>query len=137
MAKRNTERNTVTLDQINKILLETKFEYQTVFGKTTIASAKLPNGFVIVESSSCVDPVNYDEKIGRDICREKIIDKLWELEGYMLQDKLHRSAGGERDLMDFTLRELKEAGFQIETTILHANNAHSVGRIIINSEGVR
>ena len=136
MAKRNTERNTVTLDQINKILLGTKFEYQTVFGKTTIASAKLPNGFVIVESSSCVDPANYDEKIGRDICREKIINKLWELEGYRLQDRLHRSTG-ERDLMDLTLRELKEAGFQIETTILHSNNEHSVGRIIINSEGVR
>ena len=136
MAKRNTERNTVTLDQINKILLGTKFEYQTIFGKTTIASAKLPNGFVIVESSSCVDPANYDEKIGRDICREKIINKLWELEGYKLQDRLHRSTG-ERDLMDLTLRELKEAGFQIETTILHSNNEHSVGRIIIDSEGVR
>lgn len=130
------KRNTVTLEQINKIISETKFEYQTAFGKMTIASAKLPNGFVIVESSSCVDPANYDEKMGRDICREKIINKLWELEGYRLQDKLHRSAG-ERDLMDFTLRELKEAGFQIETTILHANNAHSVGRIMINSEGVR
>lgn len=136
MVKPNTERNTVTLDQINKILLGTKFEYQTIFGKTTIASAKLPNGFVIVESSSCVDPANYDEKIGRDICREKIINKLWELEGYMLQDRLHRSTG-ERDLMDLTLRELKEAGFQIETTILHSNNEHSVDRIIINSEGVR
>ena len=136
MAKPNTERNTVTLDQINKILLGTKFEYQTVFGKTTIVSAKLPNGFVIVESSSCVDPANYDEKMGRDICREKIINKLWELEGYRLQDRLHRSTG-ERDLMDLTLRELKEAGFQIETTILHSNNEHSVGRIIINSEGVR
>lgn len=130
------KRNTVTLEQINKIISETKFEYQTVFGKTTIASAKLPNGFVIVESSSCVDPANYDEKMGRNICREKIINKLWELEGYRLQDKLHRSTG-ERDLMDFTLRELKEAGFQIETTILYANDTHSVGRIMINSEGVR
>ena len=130
------KRNTVTLEQINKIISETKFEYQTVFGKTTIASAKLPNGFVIVESSSCVDPANYDEKMGRDICREKIINKLWELEGYRLQDKLHRSTG-ERDLMDFTLRELKEAGFQIETTILQSNNMASVGRIMINSEGVR
>ena len=136
MAKPSTERNTVTLDQINKILLGTKFEYQTIFGKTTIASAKLPNGFVIVESSSCVDPANYDEKIGRDICREKIINKLWELEGYRLQERLHRSTG-ERDLMDLTLRELKDAGFQIETTILHSNNEHSVGRIMINSEGVR
>ena len=128
--------NTVTLEQINKIISETKFEYQTAFGKTTIASAKLPNGFVIVESSSCVDPANYDEKIGRDICREKIINKLWELEGYRLQDRLHRSTG-ERDLMDLTLRELKEAGFQIETTIMHSNNTYPVGRIMINSEGVR
>ena len=84
MAKPNTERNTVTLDQINKILLGTKFEYQTIFGKTTIASAKLPNGFVIVESSSCVDPANYSEEMGAKICRERIKNKIWELLGFLL-----------------------------------------------------
>lgn len=80
--------NRVTKDKIEKILEETTFVVNTVFNKTTIASAKLPNGFVIVESSSCVDPKNYDEKLGAKICLERIENKLWELEGYKLQNSL-------------------------------------------------
>jgi hypothetical protein len=61
----------------------------TAFGKTTIVTAQLENGFVIVESSSCVDPANYDADIGYGICIKRIEDKVWELEGYRLQCKLN------------------------------------------------
>lgn len=111
-------RNTVTEEQIDDIILRTEFKYQTVYGKTTIVSAKLPNGFVIVESSSCVDPANYDEKIGRDICRKKIVNKIWELEGYKLQDELYRKSQS-RDIRDFTIQEMIDRGYEIriETNI--------------------
>lgn len=56
--------------------------------KTTIVVATLPNKFVIVESSSCVDPANFDEQIGQDICMDRITNKIWELEGYCLQKKV-------------------------------------------------
>lgn len=80
--------NKVTKEQIEDVLEETTFLVETVFNKTTIVSAKLPSGFVIVESSSCVDPENYDVKLGTKNCLERIENKLWELEGYKLQHSL-------------------------------------------------
>lgn len=81
--------NTVTQRDIQNILSKTVIEVQhKVFGKTTVVMAQLPSGFVITESSSCVDPENYDEKIGLEICIDRITNKIWELEGYVLQKKL-------------------------------------------------
>ena len=45
----------------------------------------LVNGFEIVESSACVDPLNYNERMGTEICMEKIKDKIWYLLGFLLQ----------------------------------------------------
>ena len=59
--------------------------------KTTIGIFTLKNGFVIVEASSCVDPANYNPEIGRSIVRERAVNKVWELEGYLLQTELHNS----------------------------------------------
>ena len=77
--------NTVTEEQINKIIENADVKVKSVFGKCTIVTVQLKNGFVITESSACVDPINYDEVIGINICMDKIKNKLWELEGYRLQ----------------------------------------------------
>lgn len=82
--------NTVTQEQINKILLKSQVVTQTVGSKTTIVHCTLPNGFIIVESSSCVDPANYNEELGHNICMQRIENKLWELEGYKLQDSISK-----------------------------------------------
>ena len=68
---------------IAEILSESKFNVTSVFGKCTIVACQLPNGFVIVESSSCVDPENYDEEIGIENCMNRIKDKVIELEAYI------------------------------------------------------
>ena len=60
-------------------------EAVTMGGKTTVVRAVLKNGFVIVESSSCVSAENYDEKLGEEICMERIRNKVWELLGFLLQ----------------------------------------------------
>lgn len=83
------KKNTVTEEDINRIVQESQFRYTTQFEKCTVAICKLPNGFVITESSSCVDTENYDPEIGKDICLKKIRDKIWELEGYRLQCELY------------------------------------------------
>jgi len=80
--------NTVTPAQINAILDDSVVEVQTVLGKCTVVTCQLPNGFIIVESSACVDPANYDEKLGAEICLKRIENKIWELEGYKLQSEL-------------------------------------------------
>lgn len=49
---------------------------------------KLPNGFVITESSASVSPDNYSQDIGVEICKRKIKEKIFELEAYFLQEVL-------------------------------------------------
>lgn len=70
-------------DMVDGFIKETKT--MTLDGKTTIVRAVLTNGFVCVESSSCVDPANYDENLGREICLKKIRDEIWRLLGFLLQ----------------------------------------------------
>mgnify|MGYP004515383227 FL=1 len=60
-------------------------ETVTMGSKTTVVRAVLKNGFEIVESSSCVSAENYDEKLGEEICMERIRNKIWELLGFLLQ----------------------------------------------------
>lgn len=81
--------NRVTLEQVEGILEASEFEvFHKVFDKQCIVVAKLPNGFTIVGESACVDPANYDEQIGFDIAKGRIKNKIWELEGYKLQNQL-------------------------------------------------
>ena len=82
-------KNTVTQSVIDELMESCDIAVTTAFDKCTIVACKLPNGFVIVESSSCVDPANYDEDMGVDICMKNIERKLWELEGYLLQNQLY------------------------------------------------
>lgn len=84
-------KNTVTKPQIDELLEKSEIKVETVYGKVTIVSCKLPNGFVITESSGAVDTANYDEKIGTEICMARIENKLWKLEGYALTKQLYES----------------------------------------------
>lgn len=78
--------NTVKKEHVKYLLNESEVMVATVFDKVTVVSVKLPNGFVITESSGAVSKENYDEKIGKEISLKKIEDKIWELEGYLLHD---------------------------------------------------
>lgn len=82
-------KNTVTQAVVDELMESCDIAVTTAFDKCTIVACKLPNGFVIVESSSCVDPANYDEDMGVDICMKNIERKVWELEGYLLQNQLY------------------------------------------------
>lgn len=79
----------VSCEDVDKRMETAEIEVFTVFDKCTVVACKLNNGFVLVESSACIDPDNYDEEIGVNECLCKIENKVWELEGYMLQNKLY------------------------------------------------
>ena len=56
---------------------------------TTIAAMTLPNGFTVAYgTSACVDPKNFNKELGEKYSRERAlpqaINKLWEMEGYVL-----------------------------------------------------
>lgn len=77
----------ISQKMVDDFILET---WTTTLGeKTTVVRALLKNGFEIVESSACVDPENYSEEMGKEICLEKIKDKIWGHLGFLLQTAIH------------------------------------------------
>lgn len=63
--------------------------YMQVGKKLTLAFVTMKNGYEIVGESACVDPANFDAKLGEQYALENAIEKIWPLEGYLLQEKLH------------------------------------------------
>jgi hypothetical protein len=65
--------------------------YFVIPGTTcTICNITMANGFGVRGESACVDPRNFDEAIGRGIAYENAFDKLWQLEGYLLAERLSK-----------------------------------------------
>lgn len=93
---------TVEESTIDSIFKQTEFTVDTLYGNTTVVSAKLPNGFVITESSGAVSPENYSEQTGVEICEERIKNKIWELEGYKLASEVAGGSYDSRDGVDFS-----------------------------------
>ena len=77
------DNNTIIETNVHDFVKE--IEYQQWGDKTTIAKATLANGFIVTESSSCVDPANFSMDIGQNICKENIYNKVWNLLGFLLQ----------------------------------------------------
>jgi hypothetical protein len=83
--------NNVTQEQVDAIFMASTFDVTTHFGKVTILTMMLPNGFTLVESSGCVDPANYCQHTGVRICEEKLRSRVWYHLGYELQLKNYGS----------------------------------------------
>lgn len=54
----------------------------------TICALTLRNGFIVTGESAAASPANFDQAIGRKIARENARNKIWQLEGYLLREKL-------------------------------------------------
>jgi hypothetical protein len=75
----------VTKEEIDALVSASTFTDTKLGQKTTVVCMTLPNGFELIESSGCVCAENYDHALGVDICKRRIVDKLWFVEGYRLQ----------------------------------------------------
>lgn len=83
--------NTVTIDDVKANMQDVIVRTLVDFDKpTTYVTVRMLNGFTVRESATCVDPDNYDEEIGKQICMKKIEDKIWFLLGYQLQETLYK-----------------------------------------------
>lgn len=58
-------------------------------GKVLVCELLLKNGFSVRGEASVVSKENFNEEIGRDISRKKAREQIWQLEGYLLQQRLH------------------------------------------------
>lgn len=61
-------------------------------GKVMICELTLVNGFTVRGEAAVVSKENFNEEIGMTISRKNARDKIWELEGYLLQEELHTLA---------------------------------------------
>lgn len=93
-------KNRVTSDMVDELIDNSEVIVDTLFDNCTMVALRLPNSFVIVETSACVDPDNYSEEIGFDICMERIRNKVWELEGYKLCNELYPDYVDDKDNYD-------------------------------------
>lgn len=59
-------------------------------GKVMVCEITLENGFTVRGEASTISKSNFDEEIGREISFRNAKDKIWQLEGYLLQDKLYQ-----------------------------------------------
>lgn len=86
-------KNTVTIDDVKKNMQDVYVTTINPFGKLiTVVSVRMQNGFILTDSTTCVDPANYSEEIGKQICLEHIEDKIWKLLGYQLQEDLYKQS---------------------------------------------
>lgn len=76
-------KNKITQEDVDSFIVEV--QSQQLGDKTTVVVATLANGFILTESSSCVDPNNFNMDIGTSICMEHIKDRVWFLLGFLLQ----------------------------------------------------
>ena len=82
-------KNTVTIEDVKANMQDVFVTTLKPFDKpVTFVEVRMKNGFTVRETTTCVDPANYNEEIGRDICLKRIEDKIWLLLGYALQEKL-------------------------------------------------
>lgn len=81
--------NTVTEEHIHSIIKDEKFHRLT--DVLTICVLTLTNGYVVTGESACVDPSNYNKEKGEKYAKEKALENVYMLEGYLLKDKLHNT----------------------------------------------
>lgn len=62
----------VTQTEIDLLLNSADVQVRTEFGKCTVVTVRLRNGFILTESSACVDPANYDVELGKKLCFQHI-----------------------------------------------------------------
>ncbi|MEG6544801.1 Gp49 family protein [Acinetobacter bereziniae] len=55
----------------------------------TFCILTLENGFTVTGESACASPENFDAEIGKKIAYENARNKIWQLEGYLLKEKLN------------------------------------------------
>ena len=83
---------TVTPEEVAENMKDVLVRTVEEFGKPcTYITVRMKNGFTLRESTTCVDPANYSEEIGKEICLKHIEDKIWFLLGYALQDKAFKN----------------------------------------------
>jgi len=80
----------LTPSMIDKKII--KEDYHVFNDVLTVCCITLENGFMITGESACASPENFDEELGKKIAFGNARDKIWQLEGYLLKEKLNATS---------------------------------------------
>lgn len=77
----------ISVEDIESVIV--KEEYH-VFpdSQMTVCCMTLKNGFNTIGESACVDPENFNKELGEEIARSKAFNAIWQLEAYLLRQKM-------------------------------------------------
>lgn len=77
----------LTPDDIDRAVVD---EMYHVFDGTTLTVCVLvlKNGYTVTGESAAVSKDNFDAEIGKRIARDNARNKIWQLEGYLLRQRL-------------------------------------------------
>jgi hypothetical protein len=80
----------------------------------TLCVLTMENGFNVTGESACADPANFNKQTGEMIAYDNAFEKLWQLEGYLLKQKMFESGRTpqapqpQREWVGSTYEELRE-----------------------------
>lgn len=76
----------LTPEHIDSVIVNAEYH---LFDVTTVCCLKLKNGYNVLGKSAPVSAANFDAELGKKIAFENARNKIWELEGYLLKQKLY------------------------------------------------
>jgi hypothetical protein len=83
----NAPRLTPTL--IDSVIIDKTFT-SLPSGKVMVCELTLTNGFTVRGEAATVSKENFNEEIGKTISFKNAREKIWELEGYLLQERISK-----------------------------------------------
>jgi hypothetical protein len=79
----------VALAAIKDRMVDVEYLHPKSTPHMTIAVVTMYNGWVVLGKSAPADPKNFDLLTGKTFAYEDAIRQLWQLEGYLLREKLN------------------------------------------------
>lgn len=88
--KNNLTAPRVTPERLEEVIVSEQYH---VFPNTTFTACllTLENCYTVLGESACASPENFDAALGRKIARDNAKNKIWQLEGYLLRQRLHEA----------------------------------------------
>jgi len=79
----------VTPERLEEVVISEQYH---IFDNSTFTACllTLKNGYTVLGESACASPENFNAELGRKIARGNAINKIWQLEGYLLREKLSK-----------------------------------------------
>lgn len=78
--------NRITQKNVDEFIQDSFVDTEFIGGKpVTKVDVILKNGMILSEATTCVDPYNYNEEVGEEICLERLKNDIWFGLGFMLQ----------------------------------------------------